>query len=76
MDGVVGTVSRETGLEPEKAELVVETVIEYIQKRLALVREAVGVKHDPVAMMELLSPNPPIAMMELFPPEPPVAPDR
>jgi hypothetical protein len=61
MDGVVGTVSRETGLEPEKAELVVETVIEYIQRKLALVREAVGVKHDPEAMVELLSLEPPVA---------------
>lgn len=61
MDGLVGTVSRETGLEPEKAELVVETVIDYIQHKLALVREAVGVKHDPEAMMELLSPEPPMA---------------
>jgi hypothetical protein len=60
MDGVVGTVSRETGLEPEKAELVVETVIEYIQKRLALVREAVGVKYDPEMMVELLSPTHPL----------------
>jgi hypothetical protein len=60
MDGVVGTVSRETGLEPEKAELVVETVIEYIQHKLALVREAVGVKHDPEAMVEMLSLEPPI----------------
>jgi hypothetical protein len=61
MDGVVGTVSRETGLEPEKAELVVETVIEYIQRKLALVRESVGVRHDPEAMVELLSLEPPVA---------------
>lgn len=62
MDGVVGTVSRETGLEPEEAELVVETVIEYIQRKLALVRQAVGVKYDPEAMMELLSLEPPMAV--------------
>jgi len=61
MDGIVGTVSRETGLEPEKAELVVETVIEYIQQKLALVREAVGVKHDPEVILKMLSPDPPVA---------------
>lgn len=63
MDGVVGAVSRETGLEPEKAELVVETVIEYIQRKLALVREAVGVKQaPPEAIVELLSLESPLAL--------------
>jgi len=62
MDGVVGTVSRETGLEPEKAEVVVETVIEYIQQKLALVRQAVGVKYDPEAMVDFLPLEFPIAM--------------
>jgi hypothetical protein len=63
MDGIVGTVSRETGLEPEKAELVVETVIEYIQRKLALVRVAVGVKQaPPEAIVELLSLESPVAL--------------
>lgn len=60
MDGVVGTVSQQTGLPPDKAEVVVETVIEYIQHKLALVRHEVGIKHDPEAMMALLSSDAPL----------------